>query len=186
MHYEVEVDGRLRRVAVRRVAGGFAVAVDDRTWRVSAARVDDHTLSLIVGAASRHDERGPVETGARDGRGEGGASHDVTVTAGPEGRAVVRVGARPFHVVLNPGRRRHGRPDQAGDGPQRIAAPMPGKVVRILVRPGDVVGARQPLIVVEAMKMENELRAGHDGTVAEIFVTEGASVEAGARLMDIR
>ena len=47
-----------------------------------------------------------------------------------------------------------------GSGPQRLVAPMPGKVVRVLVKPGDTVRARQPIVVIEAMKMENELRAG--------------------------
>ena len=51
---------------------------------------------------------------------------------------------------------------------------MPGKVIRVLVAVGDEVAARQPLIVVEAMKMENELRAGRDGHVAAIHVREGA------------
>jgi biotin carboxyl carrier protein len=60
---------------------------------------------------------------------------------------------------------------------------MPGKIVRILVKPGDSVLARQGLVVVEAMKMENELRAPKAGTVAEVRVTEGASVEAGAVLV---
>ncbi len=59
---------------------------------------------------------------------------------------------------------------------------MPGKVVRVLVKPGDAVRARQPVVVVEAMKMENELRAGRDGTVAEIHAREGTSVDAGALL----
>jgi biotin carboxyl carrier protein len=60
---------------------------------------------------------------------------------------------------------------------------MPGKVVRVLVRPGDTVRARQPLVVVEAMKMENELRAPRDGTVSDVTAREGASVEAGALLV---
>ena len=59
---------------------------------------------------------------------------------------------------------------------------MPGKIVRVLVRTGEAVQARQPLIVIEAMKMENELRADGIGTVAEILVKEGQSVEAGALL----
>ena len=63
---------------------------------------------------------------------------------------------------------------------------MPGKVVRVLVKPGDTVAARQPLVVVEAMKMENELRAGRDGTVAEVHVREGVSVDAGALLIVIQ
>ena len=74
---------------------------------------------------------------------------------------------------------------EPGAGPQRVHAPMPGKVVRVLVQAGDIVSARQPLVVVEAMKMENELRAGRDGTVAGVHAFEGASVEAGALLVVI-
>ncbi len=60
---------------------------------------------------------------------------------------------------------------------------MPGKIVRVLVRPGDAVVAKQGLVVVEAMKMENELRAARAGRVREVAVTEGQSVEAGALLV---
>jgi acetyl-CoA carboxylase biotin carboxyl carrier protein len=56
----------------------------------------------------------------------------------------------------------------------------------VFVRPGEAVTARQPLVVVEAMKMENELRANRDGTVAEVHVREGLSVEAGAPLIVIQ
>jgi biotin carboxyl carrier protein len=59
---------------------------------------------------------------------------------------------------------------------------MPGKVVRILVREGDEVAPRQGLVVVEAMKMENELRATRQGRVVSIAVCEGQSVDAGAVL----
>ena len=173
MHYEVEVGGRLRQVVVHRVGDAFAVAVDGRTWHVDAARTDAHALSLIV------------DTVSPGSHTAGGRSHEVVVTPGLEGSLVVHVGATPVEVTLNGGRRRaHAGPE--GIGPQRVAAPMPGKVVRVLVATGDAVQARQPLIVVEAMKMENELRAGRDGIVAAIHVEEGASVEAGALLMDIR
>jgi biotin carboxyl carrier protein len=60
---------------------------------------------------------------------------------------------------------------------------MPGKIVRVLVKAGDVVKPRQGLIVVEAMKMENELRAAREGRVREVFVIEGQSVDAGTALM---
>ncbi len=59
---------------------------------------------------------------------------------------------------------------------------MPGRVVRVLVAAGDAVTARQGLLVVEAMKMENELRAAHAGRVVSVAVTEGQSVDAGAVL----
>ena len=60
---------------------------------------------------------------------------------------------------------------------------MPGRVVRVLVAPGDEVAARQPVVVVEAMKMENELRSPKAGRVKDVAVTEGASVEAGRVLV---
>ena len=62
-------------------------------------------------------------------------------------------------------------------------SPMPGKIVRLLVKTGDQVQAKQGLVVVEAMKMENELRAARDGRVRELSVTEGQSVDAGAVLL---
>ena len=64
-----------------------------------------------------------------------------------------------------------------------MIAPMPGKVVRVLVKAGDLVKARQGLIVVEAMKMENELRAARAGIVRGLFVAEGQLVDAGAALI---
>jgi biotin carboxyl carrier protein len=67
-------------------------------------------------------------------------------------------------------------------GPQEIVAPMPGKIVRVLVKVGQAVKAGEGLIVIEAMKMENELRAARAGTVKEIAVQEGVAVEGGAKL----
>jgi len=60
---------------------------------------------------------------------------------------------------------------------------MPGRVVKVLVRAGDPVRARQGLVVVEAMKMENELRSPKDGRVTRVLVDEGAAVEAGRPLV---
>ncbi len=63
-------------------------------------------------------------------------------------------------------------------GPEAVLAPMPGKVVRLLVRVGEQVVAGQALAVIEAMKMENELRAPREATVRELHVAEGTAVEA--------
>ena len=73
----------------------------------------------------------------------------------------------------------------AGRVPSRCVAPMPGRVVRVLVSPGDAVAARQGVVVVEAMKMENELRSPKAGTVRDVSVTPGTSVEAGRVLVVI-
>lgn len=167
MQYEIDVNGRARRVAVRRAGGAFTIAIDGREWRVDAVRVDGHTLSLVV------DDR----------------SFEVTlVPDGARGQLAVGVGPTPLRVGVN-SRRQWGRRDEgarAGSGPERVTAPMPGKIVRVLVAPGEAVRARQGLVVVEAMKMENELRAGRDGTIAEIRAREGQSVDAGALLVVIQ
>jgi biotin carboxyl carrier protein len=167
MQYEIEIGGRTRHVVVSRVGEGFTVNIDGRVWPVDAARIDAHTLSLLI------DRR---------------ASHEVTIAPdAASGQLIVRVGTTPITVTLN-GRRRWGRKDDGAhgsSGPQRIVAPMPGKVVRVLVAPGDVVRARQGLVVIEAMKMENELRATRDGTVTEVQAREAMSVEAGTLLVVI-
>ncbi len=64
-------------------------------------------------------------------------------------------------------------------GPRKIVAPMPGKVVRLLVRDGDAVEAGAGIVVVEAMKMQNEIKSPKKGTVEKILVTAGAAVNAG-------
>ena len=143
----------------------FVVAIDGVERAVDAVPIDPETWSLLIG----------------------GSSHEVTVAPqGHAGDSLVSVGQVPLVVSLN-GRRRAGRKEdggQAGSGPQRvlILAPRPGKVVRVLAKPGDSIQARQAVVVIEAMKMENELRAARDGVVAEMHVVEGQSVDAGALL----
>ena len=78
---------------------------------------------------------------------------------------------------------RGGTADAVGAGEQKVVAPMPGRVVRLLVQPGDEVVTRQGLVVVEAMKMENELGSPKAGRVKLVAVTEGMSVEAGRLLV---
>ena len=164
VQYEVDVNGRRRQVNIHRADGRFIVALDGREWTIDAAPIDPYTMSLLVGDTS----------------------HEVTMsTDSVTGQLAVTVGGVPLTAALN-GRRRWGRTDDgaaSGSGPQRLVAPMPGKVVRVLVSPGDTVLSRQALIVIEAMKMENELRAARDGVVTEVHAREGQSVNAGALLV---
>jgi biotin carboxyl carrier protein len=166
MQYEIDVGGRTRHVVVTREGDGFTVTVDGRARPVNVARIDAHTLSLLIGSAS----------------------HEVTIVPDPASRLLtVRVANTPLVVVFN-GWRRPARKEEGGSaasGPQRVVAPMPGKIVRVLVKPGDRVRARQALVVIEAMKMENELRAARDGTVAEVQAREAMSVDAGTQLVVI-
>ena len=68
-------------------------------------------------------------------------------------------------------------------GGANLTSGMPGKIVKIFVKPGDVVKAGGPLLIMEAMKMENEMRAGADVTIKEVLVKEGVNVESGATLV---
>jgi biotin carboxyl carrier protein len=83
--------------------------------------------------------------------------------------------------------RRWSRKDAArgGEGVQTVATPMPGKVVRVLIAPGDEVTAGQGLLVVEAMKMQNEMKASRAGRILTVTVKEGATVAAGEVLATI-
>jgi biotin carboxyl carrier protein len=115
-------------------------------------------------------------------------SYDVAVEE-RGGSTTVYVDGHPIPVTIGGAAGRDGRrapsAEQGFNGPRRIVAPMPGRIVKVLVKPGQAVAARQGLVVVEAMKMENELRAPGPGTVTDVKVTEGASVEANALLVVI-
>lgn len=167
MRFEVEVAGRTCGVVVERLAdnGAFRVVVDGRAHEVEA-RTTDLGLSLLF------------LTGAR--------SIDAAATPHNGGEWLVQLPHVDLPVVVD--RQRHARGGHrtaGGSGHQRVTAPMPGRVLRVLVKVGDIVAHRQGLVVVEAMKMENELTAPRAGTVTEVAVTEGTSVEAGRLLVVI-
>jgi biotin carboxyl carrier protein len=111
----------------------------------------------------------------------GGRSYSV-VAAGGE----LRVNGRPFQVeVFDPREMRGRKSAGAGEGRLSIAAMMPGKVVRVLVTPGDAIEKGQGLVVVEAMKMQNEMKSPKAGRVVEVKTRAEATVAAGEVLMVI-
>jgi len=70
-------------------------------------------------------------------------------------------------------------------GPSHVRSPMPGRIVRVMAAPGAQVAAGDGLVIVEAMKMENELRAARGGTVRTVHVREGQAVDGGALLVEL-
>lgn len=164
------VGERTRKVIVQRVGTAWRVTVDGTPFLVDAASVDGVMWSLLLG---------------RDGAD--GATRSVPAVVVPgkaRGELGVHVNGRQVMLSIAESGRAQARrgPAVHGAGPQRLTAPMPGKVVKVLVVPGDLVEAGQGLVVVEAMKMENELRALKAGRVASVAVAEGQSVDAGAVL----
>ncbi|MFZ0818634.1 MAG: biotin/lipoyl-containing protein [Candidatus Acidiferrales bacterium] len=112
-----------------------------------------------------------------------GNAYEVRVEPAPGGMRI-HAGAREFRAEIEDPRAwrgRHGGTLEA-EGRQEILAPMPGKVVRLLVTQGQKVEANQGLMVVEAMKMQNEIRSPKSGVVERIVVVEGQAVNAGEPL----
>lgn len=160
MIFDATVDGRTIRVEVRGRDGRYTLDLDGRRLDVDLHEVGDGFVSLLI-----------------EGR-----SYDVGIEPREGGYAVV-LADDTLHVDLAGVARGGGaaRRKQAF-GPARLTAPMPGKLVRLLVEPGQDVTEGQGLVVMEAMKMENELRSPRAGRVKEIFVREGQALEAGALL----
>ena len=165
MRLHIEQDGRVRQVTVTngRAPGSVDVHVDDTVIACDVRDLGQGRLSLRLTDGSMHDL--------------------VVETEAPAGHRVVHVEGVRVRAVVSTRVRRGASAAGAAVGPLRIVAPMPGKVVRVPVRPGDQVDARQPVVVIEAMKMENALSAGRAGVVREVLVQEGMSVEAGRPLV---
>jgi biotin carboxyl carrier protein len=144
---------------------------------VDLARVGDR-WSMLVRRIEAGDD--PQRPGA-DQKLPRGESHEIGIERQGRGRHIAHVDGRIVPVtLLAPGRggSASGATTEKAAGPIQIVSPMPGRIVKVLVKTGDVVAPRQGLLVVEAMKMENELRAPRAGTVTEVRVSEGAPVEA--------
>ena len=108
-----------------------------------------------------------------------GRSYDARVEERPGGELVVVIDGYRFEIEISDPRRWSRKSGSGGgQGVQSISTPMPGKVVRVLISPGDAVEAGQGLVVVEAMKMQNELKASRAGKVLTVAAKEGATVAA--------
>jgi acetyl/propionyl-CoA carboxylase alpha subunit len=170
--FDVVVNGRPWRVVVEPEGTGrrYHVGVKGRRRRLDVAWIDETTVSMIdVGsAASLVKEAGiSVKPGG-----------ELTIALG--GRLLaVSVASRDTSAHLHAPLPR----EATTNGPLSVVAPMPGRVVRLLVAEGDRVVAGQGVVVVEAMKMENELRASKDGVVRQVRTRAGDAVEAGAVLV---
>ena len=176
MTFEVEIDGHIQTVSIEAVG---AAGPRGGRFRVALHRADG---TRVV----EHIDARPTDLGLSLVFEEGARGLDVAVTDTGGGAQFVQFPHVGLTAVVDGRRARRGDEDAAaGTGEQRVLAPMPGRVVRVLVKPGDEVQARQGLVVVEAMKMENELVAARPGRVKDVGVTEGQSVQAGHILVTV-
>lgn len=174
MTLDIEIGGRLYRASVTRAGR------TDGRLEVTVQAHDDPELSPPLLLDVRETDVGLSLVDA-DGR-----VIDAALAEPVRGEWLVQL-PHVDVVARVDGRRAHaGGGEAQGTGPYRLSAPMPGRIVRILVRSGDEVAVGQPLVVMEAMKMENALTAQRAGVVAEVAVAEGASVESGRLLVTVQ
>jgi len=160
--YEITIGETTRVVDIEATADGrYRVAWEGESHEVDLLRPTPEAYQMLIDGESW--EAGAVAT-------EGGYLVDV-------------MGLSTEVGVVDP--RRKALRLAAGVQGGMVATQMPGRVVRLLAKPGDVVKKGQPVIVVEAMKMENEMKSPIDGVVAEILVTDGQAVEAGTKLVRV-
>ena len=151
---------RDHEVSVDRENGGYIVEVDGTRLEVDAHKLEGDFYSILI-----------------DGR-----SYELSIERRRDGY-YVRHGASERMVTFSDRSRRAREALGVAAGPLKVLSVMPGKVVRVLVAAGDAVESGQGLVVVEAMKMENEIAAPRAGKVKSVAVEAGQAVENGALLM---
>ena len=162
MTYDVVVDGKTHEVEIGRGDKTWLCKVDGQEVEVDAALTARDVLSAIVG----------------------GKAYEIKRERSLQGELHMVIGSARYAVDVQDPRSLRTRRAVAGSeaGPQKVKAPMPGKIVRILVAEHDEVKAGQGLIVMEAMKMQNEMKSPKDGKVQKVLTAEGSAVNAGDTL----
>lgn len=159
MKFEIQIAGRTRVVELTRNSEAWRIALDGKEVDADAVQIAPGTFSILL-----------------DGK-----SYEVRVTPVANGALKLQSGEYEFAAEVADPRAWRGRKHGAleAEGRQQVVAPMPGKVIRVLVAAGQKVETGQGLLVVEAMKMQNEVRSPKGGVVERLTAKEGQTVNAG-------
>ena len=158
MVYDVSIDGKHYRLELERAETSWHCRLDGRDIQIDAVLARRDVLSVLIG----------------------GKAYEIKREQTPADM-LLWVGSVPYLAELHDPRSLRGRRGSSADekGPRKLLAPMPGKVVRVLIGEGQPVDAGQSILVVEAMKMQNEIKSPKKGTVQKIVAAEGDNVNAG-------
>jgi biotin carboxyl carrier protein len=157
MIYDINVEGTNYRLEMKRVDGRWETRLDGRDIEIDAVLARRDVLSIIIGGKGYEIKRERTATDMH-----------------------LWVGSRRYAVQLRDPRALRSRAGaDDGTGPRKLLAPMPGKVVRVLVKEEGAVEAGQGVVVVEAMKMQNEIKSPKKGVVRRMVAAEGSNVNAG-------
>ena len=162
MTYDVVVDGKTHQLELTPGEKAWHCKIDGQHMDVDAALTARDVLSVLVG----------------------GKAYEIKRERSLQGELHMVIGSARYAVEVQDPRSLRTRRAIAGSeaGPQKLKAAMPGKIVRILVREKDEVKAGQGIVVMEAMKMQNEMKSPKDGRVQKILTAEGSAVNAGDTL----
>jgi biotin carboxyl carrier protein len=162
--FEYLLDGKTVEVQIEGSNGQFQVTIGDKKLQIEACRLSDSLLSISVAEELQR-----------------------VFVAERNGKTYVNIGGKNFtfdDATLQAERQRTGR-SGVGLAPGAISSPMPGNVIKLMVKEGEIVKEGQPLVIVEAMKMENEIRSPSDGVVKKVNYAVGNLVEAGAPIVEL-
>jgi biotin carboxyl carrier protein len=158
MTYEISIDGKNHQLELNKIDSRWECTLDGKKMDVDAVIARPNVLSLILDGQAFEVKRERTATDLH-----------------------LWVKSARFAVDVRDPRSLRSRRAAGGgvEGPQKLIAPMPGKIVRVLAPIGTAVAAGQGVLVIEAMKMQNELKSPKDGVVKQVIVAEGTSVTAG-------
>ncbi len=162
MIYDIVVDGKTHRIELTRGEKTWLCKVDGQDLEVDAALTGRDVLSVLVG----------------------GNAYEIKRERSLQGELHIVLGSARYAVDVQDPRSLRTRRAIAGSasGPQKVKAPMPGKIIRILTKENQAVKAGQGVVVMEAMKMQNEMKSPKAGKVQKILIAEGSAVNAGDTL----
>lgn len=165
MKYHVEVNGKVHEVAIVERLGELLIEVDGAPFDAAYTEVDDLGQVVVL-----HE----------------GQSYALSIE-GDENLASITLAGHHYDVVIEDERERaaHAAERAAGKSGGIVTAVMPGVVVEVLAKKGDAIEKGAPLLILSAMKMQNEIAATASGVVKEVFVSAGQAVAAGAKLASI-
>ena len=165
MTFDVIIGDRTHRLELQKREGSWLAKLDEHEMEVDAALTARDVISVLIG----------------------GKAYEVKRERSLNGETHMIVGSARYAVQVEDPRSLRTRRAAAAHshGPQSITAPMPGKIVRIIVSKGQEVAQGEGIVVIEAMKMQNVLKSPKKGAVQHIVVVEGSNVNAGDVLVTI-
>jgi len=156
MKYEVEIGSRQLSIELEQKNSSVHARIGSRNYKLEVFRPEAGVFTFL----------------------DGGRVYEARVFEAEQDALRVEIKGREFAVKIIDRKHRRAAAEHSIEGRQNLVAPMPGKIVRVLLAVGDEVKSGQGVVVVEAMKMQNEIKSPKSGHVVEIRVAEGATVNA--------